>query len=81
MKTLILALIVLPGLAHAHPGGLDASGCHKVTANYRYTSGAVVKKGDYHCHRKVGEIRFDGKEVLRDEEKETKAPAKRGKSK
>lgn len=33
-------LLVAQGGAHAHPGGLNAEGCH----NNR-------KTGDYHCHR------------------------------
>ena len=43
MKTLAtvagLALLI-PSLAWAHGGGLDARGCHNDT-----------KKGDYHCHQ------------------------------
>lgn len=35
-----LAAVLLPPLAGAHPGGLDARGCH----NDR-------KRGEYHCHR------------------------------
>uniref|UniRef100_UPI0040489E83 YHYH domain-containing protein n=1 Tax=Limnohabitans sp. TaxID=1907725 RepID=UPI0040489E83 len=41
MKFLISVLFfVSPGIALAHGGGLDSSGCH----NNR-------KTGDYHCHR------------------------------
>jgi len=35
-----LALLVAPSLTSAHPGGLNAEGCH----NNR-------KTGEYHCHR------------------------------
>ena len=37
---LAVAIIVLPAAALAHPGGLNAEGCH----NDR-------KNGGYHCHR------------------------------
>lgn len=40
---LIVALLVTPVAAHAHPGGLNSEGCH----NNR-------KTGDYHCHRGTG---------------------------
>jgi hypothetical protein len=40
-----LAVAIAPG-AHAHPGGLNAEGCH----NNR-------KTGDYHCHRGNGASR------------------------
>lgn len=36
----LLTLLALPGLALAHPGGLDKNGCHN-----------DKKKGDYHCHK------------------------------
>ena len=41
VRTVILgcALALVPGLALAHPGGLNAEGCH----NDR-------KRGGYHCH-------------------------------
>jgi len=37
---LVLAISLSPLVASAHPGGLNAAGCH----NNRRT-------GDYHCHR------------------------------
>ncbi|WP_397533408.1 YHYH domain-containing protein [Roseateles sp.] len=37
---LLCALLVAAGESYAHPGGLNAEGCH----NNR-------KTGDYHCHR------------------------------
>lgn len=41
MRTVgLIALALLPGLALAHPGGLNSDGCH----NDR-------KNGGYHCHR------------------------------
>lgn len=40
MRATIAALLLLPPLALAHGGGLNAEGCH----NNR-------KTGDYHCHR------------------------------
>jgi hypothetical protein len=37
---ILLSLSLVPALAYAHGGGLNAEGCH----NNR-------KTGDYHCHR------------------------------
>lgn len=39
-RYLVALLLLLPGAALAHGGGLNAEGCH----NNR-------KTGDYHCHR------------------------------
>lgn len=36
----LLVTFVVPGLVHAHGGGLDAKGCH-----------TNRKTGEYHCHR------------------------------
>ena len=36
----LLTLLAIPGLALAHPGGLDKNGCH-----------TDKKAGDYHCHK------------------------------
>lgn len=40
IRHLLLVVLLLPGAALAHGGGLDANGCH---TNH--------KTGDYHCHR------------------------------
>lgn len=41
MKTLFLfALVIWPATCFAHPGGLDAAGCHHER-----------KTGQYHCHK------------------------------
>ncbi|WP_237068349.1 endonuclease [Microbulbifer guangxiensis] len=40
MPLLLVVLLLLPFLAFAHGGGLDASGCHNDRA-----------RGEYHCHR------------------------------
>lgn len=37
-----ILIVLLPGTLTAHPGGLNADGCH----NNR-------KTGDYHCHRQA----------------------------
>lgn len=37
----LIATLLLPSGALAHPGGLNADGCH-----------TNRKTGDYHCHRK-----------------------------
>ena len=54
-------------VAWGHPGRLDATGCHTVHSRFVYKhSGKVAEVGEYHCHRKMGEMRFDGLEVLQD---------------
>jgi hypothetical protein len=63
---LTLALLCALGggtLALAHPGRLDATGCHIVRRDFRYADGRVLPKGERHCHRpldamKLGEERF-----------------------
>ena len=48
---LVVILVFLPVLGHAHPGRLDKDGCHTVRKDFVYKSGEVVRKGEYHCHR------------------------------
>jgi hypothetical protein len=43
MSRWLCLLVLLPGLAFAHGGGLDANGCHHDRKN-----------GGYHCHRGPG---------------------------
>jgi hypothetical protein len=40
-RLLVLLILVMPAVALAHGGGLNAEGCH-----------TNRKTGDYHCHRK-----------------------------
>lgn len=40
LSKVCFAVLLLPTLAAAHPGGLNAQGCH-----------TNRKTGDYHCHR------------------------------
>lgn len=50
MKALMLALLLalsLPGIASAHPGNTDASGCHTCRTN---CSNWGLSYGEYHCH-------------------------------
>ena len=78
MKALAFAmlLMLLPGVAPAHPGRLDKSGCHHVRKDFTYKSGKVVRRGEYHCHRLLtGErlvpaIILDGREVLMDDRRD-----------
>ncbi|HAM57416.1 MAG TPA: hypothetical protein DCQ64_19180 [Candidatus Rokubacteria bacterium] len=62
----IMLLVFSVVSASAHPGRLDEDGCHHVRKNFVYSSGRVVLKGDYHCHRLlVGKpATLDGREVL-----------------
>jgi len=61
---LVFASLSLPGPLMAHPGRLDAKGCHHVETKFVYKSGKVAEVGDSHCHRSLGDMRLDGLEVL-----------------
>ena len=67
---ILTMLVVEP--ASPHPGRLDKTGCHMVRKDFRYKSGKVVYRGEYHCHRLLsGErlvpaIVLDGREILMD---------------
>ena len=54
----LVALFAL-GKAHAHPGRLDASGCHDVGHDFKYKDGRVAKEGSRHCHGAVAGLWFD----------------------
>lgn len=70
---LLAAVLVLPGLASAHGGGLDAYGCHHDR-----------KHGGYHCHRgplagrsfksQAEMLEEKGKAAAEKEEKPERAP-------
>ena len=60
------AYCLLPKASFAHPGRLNSEGCHHVREDWVYKDGKILKAGEYHCHRKFGEIKFDGKELLED---------------
>ena len=86
MKKIILcfAFLLLPfAFLHAHPGRLDDKGCHKVTEDWQYEDGRVLKAGTEHCHRGLGAMPLDGKEMLQDHadpgksSKDIKAQARR----
>ena len=66
LLALALALAGLPAAASAHPGRLDAEGCHRVHRDFTYKSGKIAKRGEQHCHRAaVGwGLVLDGREVL-----------------
>ena len=66
---LVALLAVTP--AAAHPGRLDAEGCHHVLIRFVHQSGKVDKVGTCHCHRALGAMRLDGTEQMQDE---TSAP-------
>lgn len=52
--------------AQAHPGRLDDKGCHEVTEDWEYSGGRTLKAGTEHCHRSLGAMPLDGKEMLQD---------------
>lgn len=66
----VTLMAFLPGQSAAHPGRLDADGCHHVRKDFNYTSGHVARRGEYHCHRLLTgmplapAIILDGREVL-----------------
>ena len=69
-----MVLGLFPASAGAHPGRLDETGCHNVATKFIYQSGKVAEVGTRHCHRSLGEMRFDGEEVLQDESAAIPAP-------
>lgn len=65
VPSIALAVLVLAPAISAHPGRVGKDGCHTPLKNYRLKDGRVVKKGERHCHRNLGEgIRLDGRQVL-----------------
>lgn len=68
---ILLLAFILGGvrIVHAHPGRLDAHGCHEVRQDFHYSDGRVLKAGERHCHRLLGigvGITLDGTESLQD---------------
>jgi len=70
VRGLLAAILVLAlaGPVGAHPGRLDADGCHTVRkpGGYTYKSGKIAPQGEYHCHRLLQgrPPKLDGSEVL-----------------
>jgi len=75
---LILLIGLFPAIAFAHPGGLDAKGCHRVFRDWVYKSGRIADAGTYHCHRPLGLMPFDKKEALRDSDDTGKEKSTKG---
>lgn len=48
------------------PRRLDDKGCHEVTEDWEYSGGRTLKAGTEHCHRSLGAMPLDGKEMLQD---------------
>ena len=64
---LVAFLLLAATPAAAHPGRLDADGCHRVHTTFTYRSGKVERAGTEHCHRKLSDrLRLDGHEILWD---------------
>lgn len=55
----LLGILLLASAVAAHPGRLDARGCHWVHRDWTAQDGAVVKAGSYHCHRPLGQFRLN----------------------
>ena len=54
------------GVAEAHPGRLNAEGCHHVLKPFVYADGTRLEAGDFHCHRPLGQLTLDTRERLQD---------------
>ena len=52
--------------AEAHPGRLNAEGCHWVVKPWVSKEGRRVEAGDFHCHRALGQLTLDQRERLQD---------------
>lgn len=53
-------------LGYAHPGRLDADGCHHTRKEFRYETGEVIPANTYHCHRALGRLKLDSREMLQE---------------
>jgi hypothetical protein len=64
---LVLALLLcMAAPVAAHPGRLDAEDCHQAHQDFEYRDGRIVKAGERHCHRLLGDMKLDGQEHLQD---------------
>ena len=67
MRWLVVATLLLVATpVSAHPGRLDAKGCHVVRERFVYKDGRALEVGEYHCHRPLGAMKLDGLERLPD---------------
>lgn len=62
----LLSTTLAGSIAFAHPGRLNDIGCHKVTQDWKYKSGKVLKAGTYHCHGRLNDFPLDGTQILED---------------
>ena len=80
LSIILIFVVLLAPFVFAHPGRLTKStGCHQVSRDYKYASGVIAPKGQYHCHRGFGKMKLDGLEVIKSQEeveKEKKATTK-----
>lgn len=56
----VLGLVAVLSPASAHPGRLDADGCHDVHYEFRYSGWQVRHPSDRHCHRALGDKPGEG---------------------
>ena len=70
--------------AIAHPGRLDATGCHTARRDYKYADGRELKAGERHCHGAAGSAAFlgmqwskDTEPVIETEQRKEREPARR----
>lgn len=75
--TLILLLWAFLGdEAWAHPGRLDAQGCHTVHARFVYQDGRVLEADTRHCHRSPGLLSMYGEYPTNEPEKSETEPSR-----
>lgn len=86
MRTLLLPVLAAAIIgatavptAHAHPGRLDASGCHRVTKTWTSKDGQrTYPAGSRHCHQVSDQVVFGQDEIrVMEDEGESKAAAER----
>ena len=64
----VLSGLVAFAIVHAHPGRLNAKGCHETNAPYEYANGTLLPRDFVHCHRTLDDkgVPLDGTQVLDD---------------
>ena len=68
MIIVAVSLAMLPLQTSAHPGRLDAKGCHKVWKDWKSKDGKrLYKAGTRHCHRVSDEVKLGEDQILVEE--------------
>lgn len=64
MLSVVALGVAVSSVVMAHPGRLDKQGCHHVHTRYVDQDSRTYEVGTYHCHRRLGEMKLDGREIL-----------------